>query len=100
MPAVAVIAGTRPEAVKMAPVIQALSRSTFLHPVVISTSQHREMVGQVLRSFDIRIDHDLKVMRNGQNSFGRGHHLPGSSQSLRSRRHAAGIKTASQRRFV
>jgi len=66
MHTIAVIAGTRPEAIKLAPVIQALSRSTMLAPLVVSTSQHREMVGQVFGAFDIGIDHDLKVMRPGQ----------------------------------
>jgi UDP-N-acetylglucosamine 2-epimerase (non-hydrolysing) len=63
---VAVIVGTRPEAVKMAPVIQALKKSRTLQPLVISTSQHQQMTYQILRSFGLKVDHDLKVMRKGQ----------------------------------
>jgi UDP-N-acetylglucosamine 2-epimerase (non-hydrolysing) len=63
---VAVIVGTRPEAVKMSPVIQALKKSKTLYPVTISTSQHRQMTNQILKSFKLTVDHDLKVMRKGQ----------------------------------
>jgi UDP-N-acetylglucosamine 2-epimerase (non-hydrolysing) len=64
--AVAVIVGTRPEAIKMAPVIQALQRSRSLKPVTVCTSQHRHMVHQVFRSFGISDYHDLQVMRQSQ----------------------------------
>ena len=50
----------------MAPVIQALSQSRALLPVTISTSQHRQMVRQILRSFGLRATHDLGLMRRGQ----------------------------------
>ena len=63
---VAVIVGTRPEAVKMAPVIRALARSKKLSPLIISTSQHQQMTHQILGSFGLKVDHDLKVMRKGQ----------------------------------
>lgn len=66
MKRVAVIVGTRPEAIKMAPVLQALSKSKTLTPLTISTSQHRHMVHQIFRSFGIRGYHDLQVMRNAQ----------------------------------
>ncbi|HXG46166.1 MAG TPA: UDP-N-acetylglucosamine 2-epimerase, partial [Methylomirabilota bacterium] len=66
MRTIAVIAGTRPEAIKLAPVIQALTRSTVLTPLVVSTSQHRHLVAQVFDKFEIVVDHDLKVMRPGQ----------------------------------
>src|SRR5512136_2057499 len=61
------IIGTRPEAIKMAPVIRELSRrgETF-QPRVCATAQHREMLDQVLRLFDIRPDHDLNLMRENQ----------------------------------
>ena len=65
-PRVAVIVGTRPEAVKMAPVIRALSQSRVLLPVTISTSQHREMVREIFRVFGITRFDDLQVMRRGQ----------------------------------
>lgn len=63
---VAVIVGTRPEAIKLAPVIRELSRSKRLRPITVSTSQHRELVAQVFRSFGIKPDHDLRVMRRSQ----------------------------------
>lgn len=63
---VAIIVGTRPEAVKMSPVIQALKKSRTLSPIVLSTSQHQQMTLQILSSFGLKVDHDLKVMRKGQ----------------------------------
>jgi len=59
--------GTRPEAIKLAPVIHELARQPGeFQPVVLVTAQHRQMLDQVLRFFDIRPDHDLDVMRRGQ----------------------------------
>ncbi len=63
---VAVVVGTRPEAIKLAPVIRELSRSKRLRPITVSTSQHRDLVGQVFRSFGISADHTLEVMRRSQ----------------------------------
>lgn len=63
---VAVIVGTRPEAVKLAPVIRALKRSRKLEPVTISTSQHQQLTRQILESFGVGVDHDLRVMRRDQ----------------------------------
>src|SRR5260370_39844911 len=63
---VAVIVGTRPEAIKMAPVIRALSASRLLSPITLSTSQHRHMVHQIFGTFGIRRYHDLRVLRPGQ----------------------------------
>lgn len=63
---VMVIYGTRPEAVKVAPVIHALAHSTTLSPVVVSTGQHREMLDQVNRWFGIAPDLDLKIFQAGQ----------------------------------
>jgi UDP-N-acetylglucosamine 2-epimerase (non-hydrolysing) len=61
------IVGTRPEAIKMAPVIRELSRrGEKFNPRVCATAQHREMLDQVLRLFDIRPDHDLNLMRENQ----------------------------------
>lgn len=61
---VAVLFGTRPEAIKLAPVIHEL-RTRGVPILVITTGQHREMVDQVLELFDIRTDHDLRLMRHG-----------------------------------
>ena len=55
--------GTRPEAIKMAPVVQALQESGRFEVVVAVTAQHREMLDQVLRLFEIEPKHDLDIMR-------------------------------------
>lgn len=67
---VAVVVGTRPEAVKLAPVIRALSLSRTLSPLVINTCQHREMVGQIFGDFGVTTDHELNVMRPRQTLWG------------------------------
>lgn len=54
--------GTRPEAIKMAPVVKALARAPGIEARVCVTGQHREMLDQVLNLFDITPDHDLKLM--------------------------------------
>lgn len=58
--------GTRPEAIKMAPVLQRLAAEKGIRSLVCVTAQHREMLDQVLRLFSIRPDHDLDLMREGQ----------------------------------
>jgi len=58
--------GTRPEALKMAPVIQEFRRHKDFEVYTCLTAQHREMVDQVLRIFRIRIDFDLDLMAKGQ----------------------------------
>lgn len=63
---VMVIFGTRPEAIKMAPVIAALRVQPRLHTSVTVTAQHRQMLDQVLELFAIQPDHDLDVMQPGQ----------------------------------
>jgi len=67
---VAVFVGTRPEAIKMAPVIRALERSAVLEPWVISTGQHREMLDQVLELFGIAPRHSLAAMTRNQTLAG------------------------------
>nr|WP_265501144.1 UDP-N-acetylglucosamine 2-epimerase (non-hydrolyzing) [Paracoccus beibuensis] len=62
--------GTRPEAIKMAPLVAALARDPRFESAVCITAQHREMLDQVIRLFDITPDHDLDVMRQGQDLFG------------------------------
>ena len=62
-----VVFGTRPEAIKMAPVVNALrEQSDRFSCRVCVTAQHREMLDQVLDLFSIRPDHDLDIMRQGQ----------------------------------
>ncbi|MBR0060596.1 MAG: UDP-N-acetylglucosamine 2-epimerase, partial [Selenomonadaceae bacterium] len=63
------IFGTRPEAIKMAPVILELRKFSEVESLVAVTAQHREMLDQVLRLFDIRPDFDLNIMTEGQTLF-------------------------------
>lgn len=64
------IFGTRPEAIKMAPVVLELARyPEFIVPVVVVTAQHREMLDQVLSLFAITPDYDLDIMSQGQTLF-------------------------------
>lgn len=58
--------GTRPEAIKMAPLVLALANDTRFDARVCVTGQHREMLDQVLALFDIHPDFDLKIMKHGQ----------------------------------
>lgn len=60
------IVGTRPEAVKMAPVIKVLQNQKGVALQVVATAQHREMLDQVLSLFNIQPDHDLNMMRPNQ----------------------------------
>lgn len=64
------IFGTRPEAIKMAPVIQALQANPAFTAKVCVTAQHRQMLDQVLELFAIRPDYDLDIMQDGQDLFG------------------------------
>lgn len=63
---VAVVLGTRPEAIKLAPVILALRRRGGFEVQVVLTAQHRELLDQALAVFEIRADVDLDLMRPGQ----------------------------------
>ncbi|MCC6233437.1 MAG: UDP-N-acetylglucosamine 2-epimerase (non-hydrolyzing) [Verrucomicrobiales bacterium] len=63
---IAVVFGTRPEAIKMAPVVLALQRTPGIECEVCVTAQHRQMLDQVLEVFGIRPDADLDLMRAGQ----------------------------------
>ena len=58
--------GTRPEAVKLAPVVKVLKSSSVLRPLIVLTAQHREMLDQMLHWFSIKADYDLNLMRPGQ----------------------------------
>ncbi len=62
--------GTRPEAIKMAPVVKAFQAAApAIETRVCVTAQHREMLDQVLQLFDIVPDHDLNIMKPGQDLF-------------------------------
>ena len=58
--------GTRPEAIKMAPLVRALAADPQIDSRVCVTAQHREMLDQVLNLFDIQSNHDLDIMQPGQ----------------------------------
>lgn len=58
--------GTRPEAIKMAPLVHALAEDTDFEAKVCVTAQHREMLDQVLKLFEIIPDYDLNIMKPGQ----------------------------------
>ena len=58
--------GTRPEAIKMAPLVKELERRQEIKSIVCVTAQHREMLDQVLNTFDIKPDYDLNIMKQGQ----------------------------------
>ncbi|MCL4124106.1 UNVERIFIED_CONTAM: hypothetical protein GTU68_038317 [Idotea baltica] len=58
--------GTRPEGIKMAPVVRAIGAEERLQPIVVSTGQHKEMLQQVVDLFGIKVDHDLEVMQPNQ----------------------------------
>ena len=60
------IFGTRPEAIKMAPLVKELERRDEIESVVCVTAQHREMLDQVLETFKITPDYDLNIMKQGQ----------------------------------
>jgi UDP-N-acetylglucosamine 2-epimerase (non-hydrolysing) len=66
---VMVVFGTRPEAIKMAPLVKALQAAPGLQTVVCVTAQHRQMLDQVLRLFEITPEHDLDVMKPGQDLY-------------------------------
>lgn len=60
------IFGTRPEAIKLAPVVQALAATPGVISLLCVTGQHRQMLDQVLQVFDLHPDHDLDIMQPGQ----------------------------------
>lgn len=70
LPKVMTIFGTRPEAIKMAPLVKALQASPHLQAVTCVTAQHREMLDQVLDLFAITPDYDLDIMRQRQSLNG------------------------------
>ncbi|ASB51124.1 non-hydrolyzing UDP-N-acetylglucosamine 2-epimerase [Alkalitalea saponilacus] len=62
-----IVFGTRPEAIKMAPVVKAFRRHSAYTTKVCVTGQHREMLDQVISFFDLEVDFDLNLMKPGQN---------------------------------
>jgi len=66
---VLLVFGTRPEAIKMAPLVKALEKETLIDSRVCVTAQHREMLDQVLEIFDIVPKYDLNLMKQGQDLY-------------------------------
>lgn len=69
MKKVVIVFGTRPEAIKMCPVVKALRENPAFQTVVCVTGQHREMLQQVLHCFEVKPDYDLDIMKKGQTLF-------------------------------
>ncbi|MBR5706069.1 MAG: UDP-N-acetylglucosamine 2-epimerase (non-hydrolyzing) [Bacteroidaceae bacterium] len=70
MKKIILVFGTRPEAIKMAPLVKELEKhSDEFQSIVCVTGQHREMLDQVLRLFDIKPDYDLNIMKKGQTLY-------------------------------
>ena len=66
---VLLVFGTRPEAIKMAPLVKALQADAYFDARVAVTAQHREMLDQVLALFDLQPEYDLNVMQPGQDLY-------------------------------
>ena len=69
MKKVLLVFGTRPEAIKMAPLVKAFEKETSIISKVCVTAQHREMLDQVLEIFEIKPDFDLNIMKSGQDLY-------------------------------
>lgn len=69
MKKVMVVFGTRPEAIKMCPLVRELKNNTRLQTTVCVTGQHREMLDMVLEAFDVVPDYDLSIMKDRQTLF-------------------------------
>ena len=70
MKKIILVFGTRPEAIKMAPLVKELEKHTDeFQTLVCVTGQHREMLDQVLRLFEIQPDYDLNIMKQGQTLY-------------------------------
>ena len=70
MKKVMLVFGTRPEAIKMAPLVKEFQKQPKrVETVVCVTGQHREMLDQVLKIFDIKPDYDLNIMKQGQDLY-------------------------------
>ena len=70
MKKVMLVFGTRPEAIKMCPLVKEFQKHpTEFETIVCVTGQHREMLDQVLTIFDVKPDYDLNIMKQGQNLY-------------------------------
>ena len=69
MKKILLVFGTRPEAIKMAPLVKTFEKESLIESKVCVTAQHREMLDQVLEMFDIAPDYDLNLMKPGQDLY-------------------------------
>ena len=69
MKKILVVFGTRPEAIKMCPLVLELKTRKDIKTIVCVTGQHRQMLDQVLRTFNVVPDYDLSVMKDNQDLF-------------------------------
>ena len=69
MKKVMLVFGTRPEAIKMCPLVNELKKRTNLQTIVCVTGQHRQMLDMVLEAFDVTPDYDLSIMKDKQTLF-------------------------------
>ena len=69
MKKVMLVFGTRPEAIKMCPLVHELKKRETIETVVCVTGQHRQMLDQVLKTFNVIPDYDLSIMKQGQTLF-------------------------------
>lgn len=69
MKKIMLIFGTRPEAIKMCPLILELKKRKGIHTIVCVTAQHRQMLDQVLKTFEVTPDYDLDIMKDKQTLF-------------------------------
>lgn len=69
MKKVMVVFGTRPEAIKMCPLVNELKNRSSIHTIVCVTGQHRQMLDQVLEAFHVVPDYDLSIMKDKQTLF-------------------------------
>ncbi len=69
MKKIMLVFGTRPEAIKMCPLVNELKKHEELETVVCVTGQHRQMLDQVLQAFNVKPDYDLSIMKDKQTLF-------------------------------
>ena len=69
MKKIMIVFGTRPEAIKMCPLVKELKARNTLQTIVCVTGQHRQMLDQVLEAFQVSPDYDLSIMKERQTLF-------------------------------
>ena len=69
MKKVMIVFGTRPEAIKMCPLVNELKKRETIETIVCVTGQHRQMLAQVLKTFNVVPDYDLSIMKDKQTLF-------------------------------